>query len=305
MQNDQLNKFFTFVYDRQLIYHKKEVLKLPSPWTEDKILQKLKFCNVYRENDKGTKYIINKVINNPELDISSKIFNIVIYRFFNRMDLFEIIFEGFPNTKTYSFEYYENLLNRKKQEHELYNNAYTVTQALFNKTYGKPGKHIQFLFVIEWLANQINNHGYVEKIISAKDPEFLIKLIQTIPLVGPFLSGQIMVDFSYCKDITRFTSDEFLVVGPGAAPGLDMVAGFEQTYTQQYKLCSYIRDIQREKFAELFNETGKNWKEIYSKDAYCNLPYLSNMNIQNSFCEFRKYNDWSKDKGKKKYYVKT
>lgn len=54
-------EFFYFIYGRQLIWHKRFILNENFPWSSDKILQKYKILNVYRELDKGTGYIINKL----------------------------------------------------------------------------------------------------------------------------------------------------------------------------------------------------------------------------------------------------
>ena len=73
--NANIKIFFEFIYDRQLIWYKKEVLLLPPPWTDDPVLGKYKFCNVYRELDRGSKYLIKTVISNPLLSPEVKFFN--------------------------------------------------------------------------------------------------------------------------------------------------------------------------------------------------------------------------------------
>ena len=75
--NEMIEAFFAFVYERQLIWHKRTILHLPAPWTEDKILQTYKFCNVYRQLDAGT-LAISKYLQ-AEYSPEQKLFNIIAF----------------------------------------------------------------------------------------------------------------------------------------------------------------------------------------------------------------------------------
>lgn len=65
-QLDRIAEFFEFIYDRQEIWHRRNVLNLPAPWSTDEILRNYRFCNVYRELDGGTlaltKYLTDESI---------------------------------------------------------------------------------------------------------------------------------------------------------------------------------------------------------------------------------------------------
>ena len=51
-----IERFFGFMQERHTIYEKRK-RGAPFPWTNDEILQKYSFCNVYRELDKVTIWI--------------------------------------------------------------------------------------------------------------------------------------------------------------------------------------------------------------------------------------------------------
>jgi len=53
--------FFRFVYQRHLIWYKRFVLKQPAPWTNDTVLSTFKIINMYRELDKCTIYLVEKL----------------------------------------------------------------------------------------------------------------------------------------------------------------------------------------------------------------------------------------------------
>ena len=88
-QADSLEEFdlpnlklaFQFAYERYEIYLKKEKECLPPPWTEDKILQTYRFCNLHRENDNISRTIINYL----QLCTTTKqlIFNAINFRRLN------------------------------------------------------------------------------------------------------------------------------------------------------------------------------------------------------------------------------
>ena len=52
---DNLKSFYQFVYDRQKVWHNRFVLKRPQgEWTDNEILRRSKYTNVFRELDRGT-----------------------------------------------------------------------------------------------------------------------------------------------------------------------------------------------------------------------------------------------------------
>ncbi len=57
LEGDRLISFLKFIKEREVIRIKKEVDKLPPPWTKDPILQTYRFCNVHREDDRVTRWI--------------------------------------------------------------------------------------------------------------------------------------------------------------------------------------------------------------------------------------------------------
>ena len=80
-------KFFEFIYKRQLIWYKRFILKEKPPWADDEILRTYKIINMYRELDKCTIYIINKLKNIK--DRKTLLLNVVFFRFFNKYMLYE------------------------------------------------------------------------------------------------------------------------------------------------------------------------------------------------------------------------
>jgi len=59
---EEMEIFWRFIAERHSIYKKKEIEKLPPPWTDDPILSSFKFTNVVRSTDPGTRYVIDKIL---------------------------------------------------------------------------------------------------------------------------------------------------------------------------------------------------------------------------------------------------
>src|SRR5271169_6765859 len=97
MNQKNLNLFFQFMYERHLIWYKRNILKEPPPWTKNKILRDNKFTNIYRELDAGTLWYVQHVYTKAtecwkeDLGRSERnlIWYTVIYRLINRVETFE------------------------------------------------------------------------------------------------------------------------------------------------------------------------------------------------------------------------
>ncbi len=87
----------TFLAERAAIYQRKELLRLPAPWTEDPILLNHKFTNVRRENDRESKLVIKGICLSPVLTMEQKVQNLTMFRMFNVWSTVELIGGPFTN----------------------------------------------------------------------------------------------------------------------------------------------------------------------------------------------------------------
>lgn len=122
---DNLELFWKFIAERHEIYKKKNLLKLPSPWTQDDILQEFKFTNVFRDLDPGTKFVIDKIIPNCN-DLPELIFNIIIYRLYNKISTFEFIW--IQNISDFNRKIFEEKLRKLSSLwNKVFTNAFIVS----------------------------------------------------------------------------------------------------------------------------------------------------------------------------------
>lgn len=308
--------FFEFAYDRHLIYHKKTVLGEPAPWTDHPVLHKMKFCNSYRFLDRGTIYIYEQIEKGRKNGITDAeaVLNIIFARFFNRPDIFDslggYLFSTVAKIWTVD-EIYDTMVGSGMQ---LFSNAYLISQhsKIGDKYHGdKTGSCIIILknlleHLDEWYDRLTHSTGGWEGVS---------KVLQENMNIGPFLAGQIMIDMSYhdlfANEDGVYSNDGFLIVGPGAAWGVDIMYNNEVgiPYHLQERLIYMLRSKQVDVFEIIKNERQKNFFAIASHDPGKTgiridgrNGMFSVMDIQHLLCEYRKYCNWTLGKGKKRYY---
>ena len=283
------------------------MLKKQPPWTDNPILQAFKFCNIYRELDSGT-IAISKHIINSDISPEDKLLNIIAYRIFNKKDTFERIFDRLLSSKNFDPGKLETKLDNVKGA--IFSDAYLISSHPFDPSYRPHDKHVQVLMMLNSLIpllpsilqNLKNNDG-------KKSLEILEKHIS---MAGPFLSGQILLDCTYStnsrgeKDIVLYTPNDFLVVGPGAKWGLEILFNKKLSKTQADKECRFLYKSQKEFFELLKNQKNKNWLDVkWNNKNYCGKDYISLHDIQGCLCEFRKYYRLLNGERAKKRYFKN
>lgn len=295
--------FFEFVFDRQAVWHKRTALGLPAPWTDDNILQNFRFCNVYRELDGGT-IAIGKYLAQP-LPAEQKLFNIIAYRFFNRRDTIENLFGGLLSEQNFDFKTLEKRFDAKKEEGNIFSNAYLITAHAYNPDYRPQDKHVQILLMLNDLRFKLED---IIKNLRESAPQEGLKIIaEAVSSAGPFLAGQILLDATYAQNIVPYTANDFLIVGPGAHWGLNIICGRVLNKKEADAECRKLWQMQPQAFAELKQTTDKDWNEVrWQSESYCGGKYLCLHDVQNSLCEFRKY--WRLKQGenaKRRYFKPT
>ncbi len=282
-------EFFDFIYRRHLIWHKRFVLKERSPWTEDKILQKYKVINMYRELDKCTIYLLKKL--NKLSDRKSILLNVVFYRFFNRHGLYEELeiepFKKFDDgVKAEILKKFDRM---KKLGKPLFNNAYIIS--------GKKGedKHVSVLNNLKILSN--NSSEIIKRIDQSSTPEESFEILKRIPMVGPFLACEIWTDLTYLGFFRQGWNDnDFVNVGPGAKWGLEIIYGKKLSNKEVKHRLYELYEMQKDSLSE-------KWESIAYEKAFSNYPYLSITNIEGALCEFRKYWNIKNGKGRRKHFI--
>lgn len=88
--DNQIDRFFSTARERYRIHLAKDVIEQQKPWTNDPVFAAWRFCNVFREDDKVTKWIRDHV-RNPLRNDPRVITAMAACRIYNRIETLEIL----------------------------------------------------------------------------------------------------------------------------------------------------------------------------------------------------------------------
>ncbi len=272
--------------------HKIYVLKSrgePKPWTRDPVLQSGRFCNIYRELDKVTEWIMSSWIN-PQVAAENE--NImclaVVGRLINHPETLQMMIdEGFdftrkPNTERL-FKLFESV--RQTKGKQLVTGAYIVNTIFPKdapKVNGTKADYIANFFVPEvWKLRKQLREG-----LDTQSFNETINAFKQIHGIGAFIANQAAVDLSYTKLLSGAKDiDSTWNPGPGTTKGIRWITDDWTLSNGQAKmessLSTYLADLNEELTkAKMFSPNNK--------DMRTHIVPVSGPNASNSLCELSK-----------------
>lgn len=282
----RLHCFFDFARERHAIYLRR-VAGMPKPWTNDPILQTKKFCNVYRELDTVSKWVINEVIK-PYEDDPNLWFMLCACRVINWPDTLVEMMDvrgGFGIRGQYSPDIaYSVMKSRGDRGLKTITGAYLVNSV----TTAKDPEHIRGN-KRAYLAYRTLGEIWAErKWVHANFKTTLQQSVETLQKFhgyGPFVSYQVVVDLTYsdkwlgkAPDLNTFNS-----AGPGTTRGLSRVFhGVKNTRMddeEKTKLLAF----------QLKASLNADYWPNTSKDPNKGFAPLTMSNVSNNNCESDKH----------------
>ncbi len=261
-----------FAQERLSIWQKK-VLNDPMPYTEDPILQKYRFCNIFREFDKQT-IAIHTMLNPLRDDFALWLLNMFYCRMVARPETIE-------NVGLLSFDLEKN--------RELYDRLMSSSRPRYGTPYVFPISTIQKSatpnrekFICEYLPS------IMRKIVSEIETWESISVIdgvaKILPLFGfnlNFLWTEVLIDvaYQYPDRIDLFAA---FPIGPGSMPTMRMI----DRAVDPVDLAMRLSTI-----------------PFHSGITIDGVPLrLSVENWEGIGCEFRKYTNLVAGRGRKRVY---
>jgi hypothetical protein len=252
--NDQYTRFWQFVKLRQNAYWKHEQNGNP-PYSDDPVIGQYRFCNVYREIDRGTKWFqMNRPQDGPELLWAS-----LIYRQFNKIATFTT-FGRLP--KYHDKKIFLRYVLKMK----------TAGVTVFTGRHQCIGLS-KVIKMSDWLTSIRLNNLY-KNVINANNLPNIIAILRKIPGVGRFFSWQIICDLMESNELSSSImsqADEWVYLGPGAIAGCRLI-DVETNYLETAKM---LRDSQ-----------PTDDSLIPPPEA---LGRFSLKNIEHALCEYARY----------------
>ena len=268
------NLFWKYTVERQKIFYSRAHHN-DYPWTNDKILLKYKFTNVYRASDRVSQYLIRNVIYPDDYKTYTDediIFRILLFKTFNRIDTWRFLEEsvGRIDYSSYSFEKYDSVLSTLIEHGtQIYSAAYIMPSASF---FGYKKKHRNNLKLLEMMMSD----NILLQISKSHNLKELYDLLISYPSIGSFLAFQYAIDINY-SEICDFSEMDYVVAGPGAKSGISKLFIDKNGYSDE-DIIRIMTDNQEKEFERL----GLSFQYIGNRK-------LQLIDCQNIFCEIDKY----------------
>ena len=218
---EELNRYCYWQIERDNIRLQKEVSQLPPPWTNDSILQEYKFCQVFREDDRTTRWF-REHIREPMKNSPDVLMATVIFRWFNWIPTGRTLIEN---------DLLKNW-NRKKAIEEITKQPKWITGAYIIKT---PNGMDKVTGVAECVSHMWQDREYLTKeIVKTKSLEDTWTLLRDYPYMGPFMAYEVVTDLRHtylledAEDVLTWGN-----AGPGAMRGLNRLTGRELGYSKR------------------------------------------------------------------------
>jgi hypothetical protein len=191
---------------------------LPEPWTDDVILQRFKFCNVFRAADRVSQYMIRYVCYHDEgCTPEDRLFQIVAFRTFSRIDTWRDI-RNFLGHYPVLSDLADGSFTRAI-EHAQTKNGKVYTGAFILCAADAFGQGQKYLNHIELFRHMFLTDSLGKKLLAARSLHDIYDLLHAYPLMGDFMSYQIAIDVNY-SNLINFSENEFTQAGPGALRGI-------------------------------------------------------------------------------------
>jgi hypothetical protein len=256
-------ELFEFIKERHTIYLRRQQ-GLPKPWTQDTILQKYRFCNVYRELDTVTQWIARNW-RGPNTTDPNIWFAMTVARMFNLPSTLEAI--GYP--VPFKPEKVRKVVKELQANHvTVFSAAYMIRCDCQEPGKTKVDYLVDKVFTPMWKARNKVKLTTLAKLHSDLMPFYGM---------GSFMAGQVVCDVKFTSRFIPPDPDwwAWAVPGPGSMRGLNRV--FEGDPKKPWK--------------------GNSWnvalkmlqEEIDPLIAKAKMPRISASDLQNVNCEWDKF----------------
>ncbi len=260
----QVAKLFEFIRERHAIYERRARGEA-KPWTQDKILQTYRFCNVYRELDRVTVWI-RENWRAPNAEDPDVFFAMVVARLLNLPTSLEAI--GYP--VPWNAAHFKKILRERKEAGErVFNAAYMIHS---NSTAGLPKT--------DYLANFVLTPLWKERADARpRQGDSLAQFFARLRCyrdMGSFMAAQVVADVKFTPPLTKATDWwAFAAPGPGSMRGMNWVLGRAPNAAWKGEEWSAQLKVLATKIDPLVKEAG--------------MPRISAQDLQNCLCEYSGY----------------
>ena len=264
--------FWRFAVERQEVFFRKlegDVL----PWTDDPVIARHRFTNVYRASDRVSQYLIKNVIYQGDQSVTEVFFRTILFKLFNKVETWELLASqlGPITWGGYSFSKFDEVLTRAlAAKTRIYSAAYIMPSG--KNAFGHAAKHRNHLELLGRMMDEEVPH----RIAASPSMMQAFEILRSYPTIGDFLGYQFVTDLNY-SEICNFSEMDFVVPGPGALDGVHKCF----TDLGGLSVADIIRVVTYRQQQE-FDRLGLTFRSLWGRP-------LQLIDCQNLFCEVSKY----------------
>lgn len=238
LNKPQLKRLDAFVVERQRIWYRRTTMNAQRPWTQDKILQSYRFCNVFRELDTVTLWI-DEHIRKPYATHPHLALMLCAARQINWPPTLKVLMDTprafFNSGSAWSPEVMRaTMLKLKAHGQKIYTGAYMISGQRSNPDRTKADKPwITAHLTLEPLYADRKKLAVMLSNVSLQDA---YDFLSTYNGFGGFMTGQVIADLKYTRYL-RSAPDWFTwcALGPGSTRGLNRLYARRRDPTQPHK----------------------------------------------------------------------
>ena len=270
---EELDRYTYWIEERERIRHLKEELKQDPPWTEDPILKEFKFCQVFREDDRTTRWfrthMREPLRNSPDVFMAT-----IAFRFFNLIETGRTLLDNNLHIEW----------DRPKAIEEIKKNPKWITGAYIVKSPNRMDKVTGVTECVSHLWDDREN--IIKQLESFTTLEEAWKFLMQYPYIGPFVSYEMVTDLRHTYLLENATDIcSWGNPGPGAMRGLNRLTG------RPLEFCKRSWDWHSE-MLDLYD-----WCSQKLDLSKLNYPFEMR-EVEGGLCEFDKYSRILKGQGR-------
>lgn len=211
--------FFAMARERHDIMIRK-LEGVPKPWSKYKAFQENRFCNVFREDDKTTKWFRENMrcMEFSGFNREVMVLTVVAFRWFNKIEIGQVLMDSAIGLRKGKFD----AVQAKERILYEYPKGPFVTGAYIVKT---PDGQTKLDGVLTCIGNVARNISYITDMI-VRNPtlEASWELLCTYPFLGPFMSYEVVTDLAHTP-VLHDAPDRMTWAnpGPGATRGISRI----------------------------------------------------------------------------------
>lgn len=272
-----------FIREREAVRLKKEAGK-PAPWTDDEILQRYRFCNVRRMDDKVSRWLLDNWYT-PYKDHPNMLAAAVLARHFNLPITLKAI-------QPYVFT------EGKPDWGWMKTKVRSLSRPIFNAAYVVHGIGTvdKTEMVVDRVAKPLFESSKEARIVYTDSMEKTHSTLSCFWGMGSFMAGQVVADLRWAVSGTWADRNEWAPVGPGSARGLARLL-FQDDWARNGRTLA----TQPKHWLRLFREHVL--RTVRSRLPASIVDRLEAMDYQSCLCEFDKFERalWGQGTPKQRY----